>query len=54
MVYLAIDTDTGEVKGFTAWEDLKECARQNEYKYEYYELKNAAPLYRSEILEEEE
>lgn len=52
-LYLAIDTETGEVKAFLYKEDLKKFAIDHEYAYDYiktkghvfpisvYELKNS-------------
>ncbi len=37
-LFLAIDTETGEVKAFVYKEDLKKFADEHEYAYDYFEV----------------
>lgn len=37
-LYVAVCSETNDVKMFTAYEDLKEFAVQHRYAYDYYRL----------------
>lgn len=37
-LYLAIDNETGEVKAFTGFEDLRDFSKKEEYAYDYYSI----------------
>lgn len=49
-LYLAIDTDTGEIKAFVYQEDFKKFAKEHEYAYDYFEVDSKVyPIHYSEI-----
>lgn len=37
-LYLAVDSETGDVKAFTGFEDLRDFSKAEEYGYDYYSI----------------